>query len=272
MPNVFKSTLFFEGPGHGWTETYWQQLTSNDYQTASDTLMGFAQVRRTLLGQDCKIKAYRVSLEDVKQDALLVYRNFNGIKQEPSAEQDLAILFTLKNATLAKSKNVFLRGFWDSVESDAGDYKRNLAGWKANMDAFKALFNPGGVWGWWGITAKVQAPIQRYIQLIDQRLEFQWVNNFFPAPLIGKRVQVRFTGINGKSNLNGLQVLDVVSEKIATTYLPISSVPYTFGGVSTLYTKDFIQATRGDDKRITTRKVGAPLLESHGRVKARPRV
>jgi hypothetical protein len=272
MPDIFKSTMFFEGPAHGWTETYWQSQGTNDYDAAMASLQSLAQVRRTLLGEETRIKAVRVSLEAIKGDGWLVYKNFNGIKQEPAAEPDAAILFTLKDITLGRTKNVFLRGFWDSVESNAGDYKKNLAAWKTNMDIFKAFFAPGTVWGWWGKAVTTKVVVTGYTVTATQQLLFTTAGDLFPAPTFGTRQQVRLAGINGRSNLNGLQVVDVIDATHFKTYLPISNVPYQFGGTAAYQTKEFIKATRADDKRITTRKVGSPLLESVGHVKVRPRV
>lgn len=273
MPDtLFKATMFLEGKEHGWTESYWTLWPTNDYLDVMANLKTLAKARAALLGKECFIKALRVSQETVKGDSYLLYVNYNGDLQQPAAEPDAAVLFRIRNQDFSRAHNSFLRGFWDVVETNNGEYLSAMPAWAAVMKDFKAYFTgPKALWGWYGVDAPVKADLLNYAVDVEQRITFTFKANLFPAPLIGKRTVVRLAGINGKSNLNGQQVVDVLSQTSAITFAPIANVPYQFGGRGTWSGKVFIKSWSAVDERVTTRKVGAPLLESHGRAKARPR-
>ncbi len=272
MAYVFKCTMFFDGRTHGWSESWWLNQASLDYDGAMSNLMSLAKVRSKLLGKECSIKGLRVSMQDVRGDSYLEYVTYKGNYQEPAAEPDAAILFSVRDETRKRFKHTFLRGFWDSVETNNGEYLKNVPAWKALMDDYKAFFEGQFVqWGWWGVDVPLVAAVVGYTSDLNNRLTFNFGAPIFPAATFGTHQRVRLTGVNGRSNLNGVHVVVPLNAQTAITYLPISSVPYQFGGKATFSTYKFFDANHAGDQRITTRKVGAFFLESVGHASRRPR-
>jgi hypothetical protein len=273
MP-IFKSTMKFSGRKHGWTETWWQSVTDTDYQQAMDNLFNLAAKRAELLGEQCVIDGLVVSREDELGEGFLRYVNLPGVVQHPAAEQDVAVLFTARDQLNKKRKHTYLRGVWDEVETKNGLYLRDTAIWKDSMTAFKKTItgtNKGGIWGWWGITAKVKKNLTGYIVGADNRITFTAEAGAFQVGDVGTYRALRMAGINGKSGMNGVYVCKILTETTCVSKFPYRTVPYVLGGTVQDQTKGFIQCWGASDQRTTTRHVGAPLLESHGHRKAIPR-
>lgn len=274
MP-VYKSTMFFTGRSHDWTESWWQNESETDYTRPMDNLQALAAKRAKLLGKQCSIKALRVSREDEIGESYLKYVTMKGNAQEDAAEQDVAVLLTARDGLNKKRKHAFLRGVWDNVESEHGVYKRNYAGWKDAMTEFINTLTAdgkGGLWGWYGVNTKDTAKITGYVVGADNRLTFTIVGTglFTDLPAT-KKFSVRVSGINGRSGMNGVYVVNPITAFTCVTTQPYRSVPYSFGGVMTMNFPTFIQIKGASDQKITERKVGAPLLESHGHRRKTPK-
>jgi hypothetical protein len=273
---VFKSTIFFDIRAHGWTETYWQSLADNNFGQAMSNLTDLARARALVLGQEASIKAIRISLEGTNNDGWLQYLPLKGVLQQTCADQDLGVLCTMKDITLQRTKNVWIKGFWDAVEDNAGTYIRNLAGWQKAFAPFLAFFGaPKNItWGWWGTdyTTKASANLVGYVASASSIVTFTFAADIFPLGLVGTTQQIRLSGVNGKSKLNGTQTVVIDSTRTCHTYQPLAVVPYSFGGKGSWASKTFVLSSFIFDQKISERKTGAPLLEEHGRAKRKPRV
>lgn len=272
---VFKCTMIMEGREHGWTESYWISSTELNYAAVMREFNKLADKRSKLLGNPCYIKGLRVSRQDETGEGLLTQDDLPAPDPEAksAAQDNVALLIRVGDIVNKKRKHIFLRGIWDDVEGGNGEYIRNFEGWQPKVKAFVAhLTDLKRKWGWWGVTDKTTVPLAGYTVGADQRLTFTAIAPVFPVPTFGKRSQIRLSGVNGRSKVNGLQVVDIIDATHAVTYLPVANVPYVFGGRVTFNFYGFIQAFGAQDMRITTRKSGAPLLESRGRLKAKSRV
>lgn len=275
MPDTidYKATLIFQSQGRGWTESYNTQSTDLRYEDVMEKATDLAKIRAKLLGSGAKIKAVRVSRQDEVGEALLKYVDISGNGQEPCAQPDVCVQLKLQEANVKKRKYTFLRGIWDSVENDAGVYINGKPDWDKAMKAFKAVLANGKVpWGWWGVTGKAEKNLTEYTVDANNRVTFTFAGPLFPGDRVGKRDRVRLSGVNGKSRLNGVQVVDVLAVNSCISYLPMAHVPYAFGGKGTYNTYGFIRCERAEDEKIATREAGAPLLESAGRARTKPRV
>ena len=67
MP-VFKGTMIFSGPQHGWTESWWTNWPNNDYNAVMANLQKVAIRRNEMLSNQTNLIGLRVSIEGLKND------------------------------------------------------------------------------------------------------------------------------------------------------------------------------------------------------------
>lgn len=276
MPTVFKSTMIFEGRAHGWSETWWQERTSNSYFAAMVQLESLAIARAALLADPCRIIGLRVSIEGIAYDAYSVGANLTGPTQSSADEPDAAILLRGRDLAAKRFKNCYLRGHPDVVDERFGVYVPAAApGFPAAMAAYRdTLAGVASVWGWWGtvntgrawrlITGIAQVPNTDLITITT-------FGNLVPPELVGRTTVVRGSGINkpGKSILNSQMVVTVVGVNQFTTTTPYGILPWLGNGRLNWNDHEFIKLGSVSDLRIVTRRVGAPLLSSRGHARRR---
>lgn len=282
--NVHKVTWFFKGRTFGWTESLWFLSQSGNLVDTFAAAQIVAAVRADLLGIEASIFAIRCSQQNAGPDAILRYVNFtptfkgatNGVPAQPvesCAMEDTALLVRCENGQDTKWKQIFMRGIWDNVETTLGVYQPLYGDWQRRITAyFNKVQNRN--WGWVGVSAKTaKIDLAGYVINSDNTVTFTVKAPIIPNTIPnGSHVIVRLAGINGKSTLNGQQVVVVNSATTFTLVRPIAAVPYRTGGTATLNTYDFIGIATMIDQKIVERKVGAPLLQSRGRQRAKPRV
>lgn len=273
---IVKANYVFSGPDHGWRES-WFFLSpfSAGLNAAYNAFVATVPTRRLLLGAQASIKAVECSFETddanqpVLNDSILNYIYQNGFQSEDCADLDLAVVTNCSNAVRTRSRNIFLRGFWDSIEVQGGKYVPPPGStWSAKygswVDAMKAL-----AVGWVRGTKSAAFPINGYTQLADGQVAITFAA---PGPFVGVPVgtkrQVRFNTAGQKSTLSGLQIVSVQSATLAWTIDKIAVFPFTGVGWNAFtYTKAFELSPNIDPRRIGRRAVGRPLLVSVGRAK-----
>jgi hypothetical protein len=276
---IHKCTLFFEATTWGWSESYWYNSGTGTHVSTMGELKKLATARAQLLGNGAFVKARRVSTEGVGPDAYLVYDNITptfktdadgkGVVEELDHE-DAAVLVRCNNADFRVHKHIFLRGIWDSIDINHGKYAPN-ASWNARMLRFLNALS-AGQWGWWGVTNRLpKVPMTTYAPIASGQVRITFQEAVFPANTIDKKVKVRISGVNGKSVLNGEQLVVPESMTSCVTLKPLGVTPYRFGGYGSYAEYGFIGISSAEDQKIVERKAGAPLLQSRGRQRARAR-
>lgn len=275
---IHKVTWFYDGKEHGWTESLWTVATGshNDTLKFARFLLGR---RVQLLGIECRAKAVRVSTEGVGPDALLVYVDFTPrfglesggkVRTEPADFPDAAVQIRCQGPLDASHKMIFLRGIWDAVDVNNGVYLPGYKDWADRMGNYLLELKNG--WGWIGVTGKSpKVPLVGYTVGANGLVHITFGDPLFPVLPVGTRARIRIAQVNGRSALNGQQLVSITSTTTCTTLTPIGVGPYYFGGYGTYATFGYIPITACEDQKIVERKVGAPLLESRGRQRARPR-
>lgn len=268
-----KATLVFAGRQCGWTESYYQN-TNESHETVIHKAFDLARDRIKLLGKECSIKAIRVATEGAPNDGVLRYANdLNGMSQEPADEQDVALMVRCENAEHTKWKLIYLRGIWDRVATNHGQYVgRAIEAWKGHItDFFGRLVNDA--WGWVGSTPANLGLVKTLTISQEDCLQYTLHANAFTVDEVTarKKLKIRVSGVNGKSTANGSHVVRVIAQDKVETITPLAVAKYRFGGVVKGYTYDFIDIAQAFDQKIVTRECGAPLLESRGRARAKPR-
>jgi len=282
MPSLFKVTLVFEAGPKGWTESYTFQSSGDAHGPVEAPTVKLCEARALLLGNGAFIKAYRISKEGVGPDALLRYSRFdapvldvpgaNGqLRAGPRAQPNVALLIKCSDLGESKRKNIFLRGIPDHVEVDGGQFVDNLA-YKQFFAAFRKLLIDKP-WGWLGVSEKFgPVDLLNYETTLNGIITFTLQANLFQNADFGKKVLARFSGVNGKSQMNGQHVVKVTDAQSGKIDKPLSLLAYKNGGTVTYSKKNFQKIETVEIAKVVTRKAGSPLLESRGRSRVKPRV
>lgn len=271
--SIKKCTLFFDGRQSGWTESYYTD-TGDSHEEVMKRLNRLASDRSALLGAECMVKALRVSSEGIKNDSMLRYVRYRGNLQKPSVQKDVCLMVRCENGARTKWSNKYLRGIWDEVESEHGLYvgRANVA-WADAFDTYAARLVADS-WGW--ITQEISATyaitsIARSTS--EDTLVYTLADEpFTPADVVaGTKYRVRVTGVNGQSSANGLHVVKAINTNKVETVHALAAGKYRFGGFMKTYTYPFADIVSAADTKIVSRETGAPLLESRGRQRAKPK-
>ena len=277
MARIVKSTLIFEGPGHGWTESYFQNRNDNSLLAAIANLKILAEFRAPCLGNGFYVKGGRcafvtdVAGNRVRGESDIFYQRFNGYAQEDGADADLAVLTVWKGTDATKRKNQYLRGIWDTVSADEGRYNATPE-WKLRFNALVAKYLEFQ-YGWYSrAQGAVSYAVTNYTILPGTYPEITVAGNPWAAPEFNIPQQVVFRGINTKSALNGTQVVIPTAAGTCRLSKPLALGEFVAAGTMRKLTYSFQQCGGIRGERIVSRKVGAPLLESRGRLRNRTRV
>jgi len=282
MASLFKVTLVFEAASRGWTESYIYSSSGDAHGPVEGPTVRLCKARALLLGDGGFIKAYRISKEGTGPDALLRYKRFespafdvplaNGqLRAGPRAQPNVALLVKCADSTESKRKNIFLRGIPDHIEVEGGQFVDNIA-YKNFFAAFRReLINEP--WGWLGVTTKFgPVDLLNYESTVNGIITFTLQANLFEAGTFGKRIIARFKGVNGKSQLNGPQIVKPTDAQSGKLVLPLSLLAYKNGGQVSYSNYAHQKIETVEILKVVTRKAGAPLLESRGRARAKPRL
>lgn len=274
---IMKHTWIYEQGPKGWSESLFRVATNPDLGIQWNLALLVGQKRLGWTGAQTLLKAIRVSIElddanqPVRGDSLLRYTWLPGAAAEPSEDSFTALQIIFRNETASFRKFLFARGIWDNIVLPGGAINNGYWVFATNFDSWKSqLF--AGQYGWMR-NAQVlpHLAVIDYQQLPNMQVELTLAGANFPAPW-GQKHSVMLSGINGKSVLNGRQVIEITSATTIRTVKQIAVGEFLTPGKVIFYTPQFVQATTIQDQKIVRRASGAPLLESRGRAKNRVRV
>jgi hypothetical protein len=275
-PRVLKATFVFETRTYGWTESFLWQNPDLNLTLAMPAIQIIAQKRAALMGQQSSMKAQRISVESDDAgnprvgDSYLLYNLLNGVQGEDSADEDLAVLVTMRNLIAQKRRNMFLRGIPDGVEDKGGQIDFGFSDWLSRLQSWTAAMLAKGV-GWWSADKDGGHAVTGYV--FDAATGWTKVNvaaGSFVAPF-GRLFEARFVGVNGQSALNGRHLVRSIDATSCWVEKQLALANWVFGGTMFLYARHFEQAVTLNAQKIVTRRAGAPLLQSRGRRKAQVR-
>jgi len=277
---TFKCTMFFQQGTYGWSESYAQNRPDSSYIFAMAALQQLCQYRSALLGQQSSIVGQRVSDFTIRgdgfpKDTLYPGTPYQGQGSDTPFTSLLALMF---NGTYSSRKAIYWRGIPDVVVSNGGTYfPDGSPGFTNNVSQlinFLLTASGGITWGWWGRPTPKPLPVQvaNYVTT-GTLVTVNFLGAIFPAPLVGTRQSVFFSGINSpaKSAINGTQVVTVTSTTSCQLARPISVFPYVAGGLGTWASPVFQAFSNGTAERITERKAGRAFFVERGRQRVRAR-
>lgn len=278
---IYKGAYIFEGKGYGWEELWFWVATQSTLDLQGARFLDTLESRRLLLGKEYAVKAIRVSeeLNDLSQpvigDSWLQYKPLNGYTQEAGCQP--AVCLQVKSQTIDRKnrRNIYMRGVWDNIETNGGDYDKAYGGWDTKFQSWVTKMKALGV-GWIHRTpVPATSDPPRNILSAEQN-DGNGVTITLEAPgLFGVGPTYRNTKINirtaaNKSVLTGLHVVLPTSATVCKTVKPMAIFETdTTGWTANTFTFAFALATFIEDTRITRRPPGRPLLASRGREAAR---
>lgn len=269
MPDILYTGIF-EGKQRGWTESYAGFQSSGDLALAVTNILPWWQQRAAMLGVGCRIKAIKASAITDKGDSYLIYVNMTGNSTEAVNDFESSVNVQLSSANGRYKKLVFLRGAWDVVFNDA-NFNNNQVAWISLYTSWRQGLLDRGL-GWMGISDNPpQTNVEGYTQATSGIITFALGGDIFAPEQLGKKREVRFSGMGQKSVLNRVLVVIPLTASTCKTTAPIAAPPYQDAGFCTNPSFERRTAQVVNLQRIGRRPAGAPLLEPVGRGRNRAR-
>jgi len=265
-------TFIFNMGQYSWTESWWKNFSSPNFDSARDICIPLAQKRAVMLGENASIVAIRISnAEDVGRQGKTYYVEINGLTAQGCTAPAVALNISVGDQNNENQKLVQFRGFWDSYELGGGLVNRGDADFLGAFNSWKAyLFAQS--FGWRGIVSQQQFTITTYTVSSAGKVVLTTGEPMIPglgAP--GVKRKGRISGLNGKSVLNGQQIIRVLDANTAELTKPTAATAFISQGTLTVPAYTLRVATNALIQRVGKRQAGRPLLVSRGRRPARPR-
>lgn len=272
MPD-FALTFIFDIPGHGFTETHYKTFASDNLDAARDIAVILGQKRQAMSGEQCTLQAVRIANASEPGRVGKTYPlGFLGVTGKGSAASNVALNVTTSTFNNDHSSITQFRGFWDELEVTGGAIDFGNAAFLAAFNAWQAYYVQQQ-FGWRGVFANTTRNVTAYtVDPVTQIVEVTFDGGALPFGPQGTRKIARFSKINGKSKLNGTQVVVVSGNNTVQLVKPLALGPFLTTGTITVSSYTLRVATTAIMSRIGKRQAGAPLLRSRGRRPAQPRV
>lgn len=263
---TIRGTMFFNQEESGWTETYFRSGTSIASETAN--FIRLKDRRKDLLVGDANLIALRLSLEEVKRDARLI---FFTLPSNGAWSQALPVFncldVRLEAGTLYR-RMIYMRGIPKRI-SDGDQYKVDAA-WQAMFDVFAdelGKFQSNG----WGILAHdPSAVLATTIGAGRSSLDnFDWIIELGAIPPVGAFPTAARVIVNAPRGTD-LRGSGVVVGFTDATHLVVRFPKYKKGpwipGVTVKQDKRLLQDIDGVKiAGINHRDTGAPFFPHRGR-------
>lgn len=298
MPFLFKQTMIFEGPGHGWTESVYFQRATDDVQAAIDFTLDYRNKRRPLLGAQCSIIGQRTVI--VQDDTGAPVRRvglpntfgqvLTGTQAQDSEDTGTSLEVMWSDPTSKYKKIMYLGGVWASIFPRANVYVPAGA-WTGFFNSWVTACKTLG-FGWRRRIIANSYQISNYTTDAASGITTYTIKSAASVLAdFGDKRTVSVEFFNDRNALDGVQVVVPVSEaapvapetKWTTTLKtakPRPSKAFTTPGQMRLFSSAFVtpqaavaQGPEGSINPIRPvgRKRGRPLLVSAGRLPNRVR-
>jgi hypothetical protein len=276
MPR-YKVTYIFDMPKHGFTESWWVDHSDTNLDAVRDTARFVAEKRALLMGDGCTMQACRIANADAAGRVGKTYSMiFTGDADNGSMPSNVAINCIFGTTDNQFQKIVQVRGGWDQWEGVGGnlivnnDLLTRFGAWKAMLISKQ--------FGFRSIVSRARFGVTGYTVTANGNVTVNVVHAEAPGTNlltavgpVGTIKTARFSKVNGKSRLNGTQVIVVTSPTTVELVKPLALTAYVSPGAMEVPSYTVRPVANGDIQRLGSRQAGAPLLASRGRAPARPR-
>lgn len=276
MPR-YKGTFIFDMPKHGFTESWYVNNSSSNLDTVRDRFAIVASKRALLMGDGCTMQAVRISNDDEPGRVGKTYALIKtGNSENGAMASNVAINCIFGTEDNNFQKLVQVRGGWDNWEGNGGaliaegELQSRFNAWKAALIAEQ--------FGFKSIASRATFQVTGYTVSPQGRVIITVVHANAPGTTaltaigpVGTTKAMRFSKVNGKSRLNGVQVAVVTSATTLELVKPLGLTEFVTPGRVEVPSFTVRQVANGDLQRLGNRQAGAPLLASVGRRSALPR-
>ncbi len=276
MPR-FKITYIFDMPKHGFTESWYVDSETSNLDVVRDRAAIVAEKRALLMGDGCTMQAVRISNDDLPGRVGKTYAMIKtGSSTQGAMASNVAVNCIFGTADNNFQKLVQLRGCWDNWEGNGGallvdtELNSRFQGWRS------ALIGNG--FGFKSIVSRVPFAITGYTTTPSGLVSLVAIHALAPATNlltavgpVGTTKAMRFSRVNGKSRLNGVQVAVVTGPTELQLAKPLALTAFVTPGRVEVPSFTVRTVQNGDLQRLGKRQAGAPLLASVGRRSAIPR-
>lgn len=284
MPDLYRGTFIMNGRGQGWSESYVFPLDGVNVGIFASTVMQpLAVARARLLASEYTLQAFRttkIRLADGtpvtrNSDLNIVNLGINaGISGWEGCQPNECVIVNGVSADGSREKKVFMRGIPDIVITNGGTLNNaEPIGWFSRLASFTNQLVARQA-GWLQDVAQGNKfNVTNYTVTDGFQVQVTFSGNIFNGLIPTNRVPVRLARINGKSELNGIQMMIVDSNTQGTTVDAFSLFPYQFGGTGVRMTdpKPFISAVAWGAELARTHQTGKVSISTRGRAPARPK-
>jgi len=285
MPFTLKSTLLFNGPRHGASESLYFQQNALDIDGAFTFLADTVSKRAALLGKTWEITGHRIMVvrdtlgNHVVRQGDIKKMFVPGTQTQEADETGNSLQAQMADSFKKYKKLCFLCGPWRAIFPHDNTFDPN------GGPGFQTLFDAWGLslitkqMGWLRQVVANQARITNYLMNPTTGIvTITLANPGIPWFAIGKPQSVRIDIPLRRSPLDGNHVVIPVDAVTCTTAQPIGVQPFTVQGTLSTFDKVFVnladQNNRGQTGTVTaqnpvSRKRGRPSLASRGRAPVR---
>lgn len=285
MPDLYRATFSFSGEKQGWSESYVYPADNTNPKAFGDTVVvQIAMARANLLAKNYVLDAFRVAKIRtaagalVKRNAKLFTVDLAPALQTVANQGDQprdCVMIQAGGTDGEGLKYVFMRGIPDAITGDGGAFvPAGAGGWGGRFATWKALQEQAHA-GWLE-DSPVGDPaiITGYTQNPGFTVNIDFAGTPWAAVPVGTVIQLRISGVNGRSKLNGLRKVIVAGPSEVNTVKAIALGLYTHGGTAQRYDllKPFQEGQDWAAAMIRTHDTGRPSYATRGRRPAQPLV
>lgn len=284
MPDLYRITFIMTGQGQGWSESYVIPLDNSTVAgVGAQVANPLALSRAALLAREYKLQGYRVTKIRlaagtlVKRNSDLTMTGYGPGGTTVAwrgCQPNECVIANGVSADGGREKKVFMRGIPDQVIEDGGLLNAaETIGWFSKLASFQSLLLQAQA-GWLQDLAVGDVfNVSGYVLTDGFQATVTATGNVFNGIAVGTRIPVRIAKVNGKSAINGLQLVTVISPTVCLTVEAPALYPYSFGGTIQRMTdpKPFIAAAAWGAELARTHQTGKVSVATRGRAPARPR-
>ena len=267
-----KVSFIFSENGYGWTENYVVNTSTMSPTNVYLTQLGdLVNARLNLLGTGASLDYARISVIGQPRNArLIALQNGAGRYGAAAAHPNLALLCRMYPGAAGSSKSLFMRGIPGSIVGPDGVYTPNST-WNTPLQTWISIISSTGQnkYGWYGTISPQVSNVNSYTVNVSEQVTVIMATPIFGQVQNNTRTLVRFSGINGKSELNGQWPVTVIDGSTCQTVGQFGLQPYRYGGKATWTSKAFQAIAGVSPLRIDTRKAGKEYFLEPGRRGAR---
>lgn len=279
---LYRHTLVFDGPGHGWSESMYFERPTRDLDAAFAFVDDVKNKRAKLLGREFSVKGERITLAKLDTGAKVTREGFarrrfvQGVQAQLGEDTGTSLLVKWISSDGTRQKLMFMGGPYAALFPFANAIDRNAGQWETNFGSWRSLMRQLHM-GWLHRKKNEQATISGYtFSNVTGHVTYTLDGDGIIDTPLGQPIPVNVEFPLSRSPLDGPQLVVFQDPNTCVTAGPRPAKPFTIAGQMKTFVTEFVdigvlnaQGNPGNifEERPVGRKRGRPLLESPGRVR-----